>query len=189
MHIIDIAYASETAAESAEIASSGGILASMGINAPLFLFQLLNFAIVFVILWYLILRPLTKKLAERQKMIDDSIENSKKIDHMLKQGELGFQEKIDMAKAEASMILERAKIDADSIAQSSKEKTKDEIEVLITTAKSKISAERDQMISELREETASIVVTALEKVLSEKIDQKKDSKLITEALSKLKYAP
>jgi len=189
MIIIDIAHASETASEVAESSatSSDGILASMGINAPLFIFQLLNFAIVFVILWYLILKPLTRKLTERQKMIDESIENSKKIDQMLRQGELGFQEKIDMAKAEARMILERAKIDADALTDSSRQKTKEELGALVESAKNKIMAERSQMLTGLREETASIVVAALEKILSEKIDSKKDNKLISEALSKLDY--
>jgi F-type H+-transporting ATPase subunit b len=189
MIFIDSVYASE-ASEGAEVTATGtdsGILGSMGINAPLFGFQLLNFAIVFVILWFLILKPLSKKLTERQKMIDDSIANSKKINEMLRQGELGFQEKIDMAKAEASMILDRAKTESDLISESAKNKTRNDMDVLVTQAKQKIGAERDQMITELKTETASIVVAALEKILSEKIDTSKDKKLISEALSHLEY--
>lgn len=189
MILIDNVYASE-APEGAEETAPGtdsGILGSMGINAPLFAFQLINFAIVFVILWFLILKPLSKKLTERQKMIDDSIENSKKIDDMLRQGELGFQEKIDMAKAEASMILDRAKTEADSLAESSRTKTLQEIDVLVDQAKKKINAERDQMIGDLKTETAAIVVAALEKILTEKIDEHKDKKIISEALTHLDY--
>jgi len=190
MILIDYVYASEAAHETAETGSTengGGILGSMGINAPLFGFQLLNFAIVFVILWFLILKPLSKKLTERQKMIDDSIENSRKIDDMLRQSEIGFQEKIDMAKAEASMILERAKTDADSLSESIKAKTREEIDVLVIQAKKKINAERDQMVGDLKTETASIVIAAVEKILSEKIDEGKDKKLIAEALTHLDY--
>jgi F-type H+-transporting ATPase subunit b len=190
MTLIDNVYASEAVHETAEAegaSSGGGILGSMGINAPLFGFQLLNFAIVFVILWFLILKPLSKKLTERQKMIDDSIENSKKIDEMLRQSEIGFQEKIDMAKSEASMILERAKTDADSLSESTKMKTREEIDALVDQAKKKINAERDQMIGDLKTETASLVIAAVEKILSEKIDENKDKKLISEALTHLDY--
>ncbi|MEK9158891.1 MAG: ATP synthase F0 subunit B, partial [Patescibacteria group bacterium] len=74
---IETVYASEEAAEAAGQVSEG-LLASLGINLPLFIFQLINFAIVAVILWFLILKPLTKKLAERQKMIDDSISNAER---------------------------------------------------------------------------------------------------------------
>lgn len=175
------------ATEETATGTDNGILSSMGINAPLFGFQLLNFAIVFIILWFLILKPLSKKLTERQKMIDDSIANSKKIDDMLRQGELGFQEKIDMAKAEASMILDRAKTESDLIAESSKKKTRDDMDVLVAQAKQKIGAERDQMISEMKTETATIVMSAVEKIIGEKIDGAKDKKLISEALSHLDY--
>jgi F-type H+-transporting ATPase subunit b len=188
MLFTDYVYASEEARETASTESSdGGILGSMGINGTLFAFQLLNFAIVLAILWFLILKPLGKKLAERQKMIDDSIENSKKIDEMLKQSELGFQEKIDTAKAEASMILERAKTDADGLSADLKDKARKEIDTLVDQAKKKISAEREQMIASLKTETAGIVVAALEKILGEKIDAAKDKKLISEALTKLDY--
>ena len=184
MNFIYITYASESAETST---SSGGILSSMGINAPLFGFQLLNFAIVLAILWFMILKPLTKKLSERQKMIDDSIENSKKIEEMLKKGELGFQEKIDMAKAEAGMILDRAKTESDALADQSRQKTRTEIEALVESARKKIEAERTQMSVELKEQTVEIVVAALTKILSEKIDSEKDKKMIAETLSKLSY--
>lgn len=190
MIFIDTVYASEAAhetAETTESANSQGILGSMGIDGKLFGFQLLNFAIIFTILWFLILKPLTKKLNERQKMVDDSIENSKKIEEMMHQGELGFQEKIDMAKAEASMILERSKLEADALSEQSKTKTRQEIDMLVEQAKKKINSERDEMIRDLKSETASIVVSALEKILNEKIDDAKDKKLISEALSKLDY--
>jgi F-type H+-transporting ATPase subunit b len=188
MNFIDIAYASESAEVAAETSSTNeGILGSMGINAPLFCFQLLNFGIVLAILWFLILKPLTKKLSERQKMIDDSIENSKKIEEMLKKGELGFQEKIDMAKSEAGMILERAKVESDALADQSRQKTRTEIDVLVESAKKKIEAERTQMSAELKEQTVEIVIAALQKILPEKIDGAKDKKIIAETLSKLNY--
>jgi F-type H+-transporting ATPase subunit b len=189
MIFIDNVYASEAHVATTETTAGtdASFLGSMGINAPLFGFQLLNFAVVFVILWFLILKPLSKKLAERQRMIDDSIANSKKIDQMLKQGEAGFQEKIDMAKAEASMIIDHAKTESDLIAESSKKKTRDDMDILVAQAKQKIGAERDQMISEIKAETAAIVVAAMEKIIGEKIDGTKDKKLISEALSHLDY--
>lgn len=189
MLFTEYVYASseETHESAATESTDAGLLASMGINGSLFAFQLINFAIVFVVLWFLILKPLTKKLLERQKMIDDSIANSKKIDDMLKQSELGFQEKIDMAKAEGSMILERAKTESDALAEQSRQKTRDEIESLVESARKKINTERDQMIAGLKEETAGIVVAALERILSEKIDAKKDKEMIAEALNKLNY--
>lgn len=185
-NIVDIVHASgEHVAEHTEVATSEGLLDTFGINPSLFIFQLINFGIVFLILWFLILKPLSKKISERQEMIDKSIENSKKIEDALKRGESSYQEKIDTAKAEASMILERAKNESDTLAEQSKIKTRQEIEILVDQAKNKIKIEKEQMVVELRSETADLVVTALEKVLSEKIDSSIDKKLISEALTKL----
>lgn len=185
MNYIDIAYASEEGVETTTTTANEGIIASMGINSTLFIFQLVNFALVFCVLWFLILKPLTKQMTARQKMIDDSVENSKKIEEVLKQSEKKYQEKIDIAKSEANGILEKAKIEADQVAEEMKNKTKNDMEVLVAQAKTRILAEKDEMLTGLKKETAGLVVEALEKILSEKIDENKDKKLIAEALKSL----
>lgn len=186
MTFIDIAFASEGAAETAAPAKEG-IIASMGINSTLFIFQLVNFALVFCVLWFLILKPLSKKLTERQKMIDDSVENSKKIEEVLKQSEKKYQERIDIAKSEANALREKAKVEADLIAEESKNKTRNDMEVLVLQAKARITAEKDDMLAGLKNETAGLVVAALQQILGEKIDEHKDKKIISDALSKLDY--
>ncbi len=187
MQILEAAYAVETHDEVTETSSSvdGGILSSLGINGTLFAFQLMNFAIVFLILWFLILKPLSKKLAERQNIINESIDNSKKIEEMLKLGEKNYQDRMEVAKAEANALLEKTKIEADIIADEAKIKTKNDVNVLVEQAKNNIAAEKSEMISELKKETATLVTAALEKILDEKIDDNKDKKLITDALSQL----
>ncbi|MCX6778657.1 MAG: ATP synthase F0 subunit B, partial [Candidatus Magasanikbacteria bacterium] len=78
MNFIEIAHASEAPTELTETTEqSGGVLGSLGINGQLFVFQLINFILVAAILWFLILKPLTKKMAERKKIIDESLDNVK----------------------------------------------------------------------------------------------------------------
>ena len=91
-------YASE--AETAEVAVEGhttvaspneSVAASLGLNGQLFIFQLINFAIVAAIVWFLILKPLSKKLEERKKIIDNSLDKAKEIDSNLQMAEQKFQ--------------------------------------------------------------------------------------------------
>ena len=56
-----------------EAAAEESVAASLGLNTQLFGFQLLNFAVVGLIVWFLILKPLTKKMAERQQIINESL--------------------------------------------------------------------------------------------------------------------
>ncbi|HLC69967.1 MAG TPA: F0F1 ATP synthase subunit B [Patescibacteria group bacterium] len=188
MQLIEIANASpapEVAGENTEVVADTGIFGSLGINGTLFTFQLINFAVVAVILWYLILKPITKKMGERAKLIDDSIENAKKIESNLAHSEQKYQEKIDMAKVEANRILEKANAETEIVTAEMKEKAKKEINLLVEQAKKNIKLDKDEMVLEVKKEMATLVAEALERVLGDKIDDKKDVKLIEESLAKI----
>lgn len=181
MLLTNIAYAAEET-----LPTEGGVLASLGINGTLFAFQVVNFAVVMAVLWFLILKPLTKKMAERQKMINDSVDNVKKIESNLGMSERKYQEKIDQAKVDANKIIEKAQQEAVQMAENMKEKTKKEIEQLVETARKNIKTERDESVNELKEQAAELIVSAAEKILSAKIDVDKDNKVIEEAVKSLK---
>lgn len=184
MQFISTVYAAEEVQTTT--AEDSGPLSALGINSTLFLFQLVNFAIVAVIIWFLILKPLTKKMTERQKMIDDSIENSKKIQDNLQKSEKTYQDRIDTAKVEANKIIEKSGVEAEKVGAEMKLKAKTEIEGLVEQAKRNIRIEKDEMVAELKQHTAEVVVAALEKLLSEKVDSKKDREIIEEMVKKIK---
>ena len=184
--LVDIAYASEVAAQASETVTESGVLGSLGINGTLFIFQLVNFAIVVAVLWFLILKPLTKKMTERQKMIDDSVDNAKKIETNLGMSVRKYQEKIDQAKVDANKFIEKAQQEAAQVAESMKEKSKKELEQLVETARKNIKTERDESINELKQNAAELIIAAAEKILSAKIDVDKDDKAIEEAVKNLK---
>lgn len=181
MQFIETAYASEE-----PTTADTGVLESLGVNGTLFASQLINFAIVAVVLWFLILKPLSKKLIERQTMIDEAIENSKKVLENLTQSEQKFQDKLDEAKTESNKIVEKAGLEAGKMADGMKVKAKQEIESLIEQAKKNIKFEREEMKAEIKQETAEMIVMALQKILSEKMTDKKDKELIAEMVKKIK---
>ncbi len=181
--LTNIAYAAE---ETVPTDAEAGVLASLGINGTLFAFQLINFTIVVVVLWFMILKPLTKKMAERQKMINDSVDNVKKIEANLGMSERKYQEKIDQAKVDANKFIEKAQQEAVLVAESMKEKTKKEIEQLVDTARKNIKTERDESINEIKQQAAELIISAAEKILSAKINVDKDDKIIEDAVKSLK---
>lgn len=171
--------------ETTEATSEGGVAASLGINAQLFVFQLINFAIVAVILWFLILKPLTKKMAERKKMIDESVDNVKAIETSLQMSEKKFQEKVDEAKVEANKIVEKAYEEGEKLTRRLKEKTAQDIDLLVKQAKKNIDLDKQEMKDEIRKETATMIVMALEKVFEKKLDNKMDDKFIQSIMTEL----
>lgn len=179
MNFIDIAYASETTEET-------GLMASLGLDGRLFAFQLINFAIVAIILWFLVLKPLVKKLTERQKLIDEGLNNAKKAQEQMERSEVDYRAKISEAKKEAQIILEKTEKDAKTLSENLKAKAKQEIENLAEQAKKNILKEKDEMMTGLKGETANLIVAALEKILGEKMTGDKDKKMIEEAIKNIK---
>lgn len=162
------------------------ILDSFGLNLRLFLFQFANFIIVAVILWFLILKPLTKKLSERQHIIEDSLDNAKQVEANLAKSQEDYRLQLRLARAEAEKILESAGNEAGQLSEELKAKAKQEIEALVKQAKHNIQREKEEMMLGFKEEAASLVALALEKLINEKMTAEKDKKLINEIVSKLR---
>ena len=153
---MSIAYAAETVHETTTAGvdtqvEATGVLASLGINGTLFAFQLINFAIVALVIWFLVLKPLTKKMSERQDKITESLIKAEEVQTNLRRSEIKYQEKIDEAKSEAAKILEKSQDEAKLIADKFKTKSKQEIELLVLQAKKNIQIEKDEMIIEINE--------------------------------------
>lgn len=180
------ALVTETSATTGHEEETGGVVASLGINAQLFVFQLLNFAIVAVILWFLILKPLTKKLEDRKKIINDSLDKAQEVETNLVMSQQKFQEKIDEAKVEANKIIEKAYADSEKLGEEMKNKAKKEIELLVDQAKRNIQIEKEETIQGLKNETVNLIMAVVEKVLNEKITDKKDRELIEDSLKNIK---
>lgn len=192
MNFIDVALASEAATEEAALTSeegaapAGGPLADLGINGTLLIAQFINFALVGAIVWFLILKPLTSKMAERQKMIDDSIDNAKKIQDNLNKSEKEYQTRIDQSKVDANKIMEKTTLAAAAATEEAKVLARKEIEQLVLQARKSIVNEKEVMSAELKAETANFIILALEKVIGEKFDSTKDKVFIEDILQKLK---
>jgi len=163
-----------------------GLAASLGLNGQLFAFQLLNFVVVAVIVWFLILKPLTKKLEERKKLIDESLDKAKEIETNLGMSEKKYEEKLDEAKVEANKVIEQAHSEGKKLGEDMKIQAKEEVEKIVQQAKKNIAAEKESMMEQVRSEAAGLVVAALEKVLNEKVDSESDKRIIQESLNKLK---
>ena len=146
----------------------------------------LNFAVVALIVWFLILKPLAKKMEERRKIIDDSLDQAREIEtrHALSREQ--YQTAVAEAKAEANRIVASAHDEAAALAGQMKGETKKEIDVLVSQAKKNIELDRQNMQQEVKKEIVDVVIAAVEKILEEKLDEKEDRKLVEGALKSIK---
>lgn len=176
--------AQETSAHEA-VPADTGVLASLGLNAGMFGWQLFNFALVGAVVWFLILKPLTQKMDERKKIIDESLDRAETIASQVVKSKEEYDAAISQAKADANEVLAAAKTEAESYKNKMKETTKAEIESLVLAGKKQLAVERETMMKEVRAEIAGLVTNATEKILRTKMDDKSDQKLISDTVKSM----
>jgi F-type H+-transporting ATPase subunit b len=162
------------------------IFSAFGLDIKILIAQLINFGILFFILWKFAYKPMFKILDDRKKKIETGIENAVKAEEKLK--EISEEEKKVMveAKKEAAKILDYARVMAEESRKKNIDKTKEEIGQLINQEKENMRLEKAEILKSINHEVADLVVATVEKVIAEKMDSKKDEELIKKAIGKLK---
>jgi F-type H+-transporting ATPase subunit b len=170
------------AGHAATEAESGGVLGTLGVDLNLFIAQLINFSIVLFIFWRFIVKPLGTTLTQRQERIEQGLKNADYMDVEKKKFEEWKLAEMKKVRTEADNILRVTTDTANKIKQDTIFEAQQSANKLIDQAKANIESEKQQMIKEVKQEVATLVVTASEKILRHKIDPKKDHELINESL-------
>jgi len=162
------------------------ILELFGVDWKLMLAQIINFAVVVVVLWWFALKPLTKTMKERSKEITKGLDDAQKSAARLDEVEKIVNDKIKESRFDADVILNEAKKQSEANKQVDLDKAKKEVENLINKAKEQIANEKTLMVKEVKSEIGVMIVTALEKILSAGLTKDIDKKYIEKVLKDLK---
>jgi F-type H+-transporting ATPase subunit b len=166
------------------IAAESSGLASLGINLPALIFELINFGILFWILKRYAYKPIVDGLENRRKKIEES----------LKAAEAAQAEKASIEAERTKIIAEARKHAAEIVADARNEgeTKKNEIikeaeataEHIVEQAKREtdrqLAAAHDQLLGEAKR----LVVSATAALIEEKLDEKRDAELIDKAFKK-----
>ena len=159
------------------------LIETFHIDWRLLVAQIFNFAIVFAVLYWLVFKPLAKVMAERTSKIAKGLDDAKKVEAKLVRTQEEFNKTMVEAKKQANAILEKAVVEADARKQEMIARAKEEIGVIINQEKQKMQADKAATLKEIKREVADLVVMAMEKVLGEKVDEKRDKEMIKKIIS------
>ncbi len=173
------AFAAEAAHEAAE--STGG-LSALGVNGTLFIAQLINFSIIFLILWRWVFRPIAAHLSERTEKIEQSLRDAAQIREQKSAFTTWQAEQMKQARIEAGDIVTNAKKEAEALRLEILAKAKAEQEAIVASGHALLEREQQHMLAEAEQKLASLVVLATEKVLREKLTNESDAKLVANAV-------
>ena len=163
-----------------------GGLASLGINPSTLLAQVINVAILFVLLYLGAYRPIMRMLDERSRRIKESMEQTEYIKQQAERAEGEAAKRIDAAAKEGQEAVARAVRTGEEVRHEAQQQARQEAEALIARAQAEIQRERDEAIDELRKEFADITIMAAGKVIERSLDKKAHREIIDKVLKESK---
>jgi F-type H+-transporting ATPase subunit b len=159
-----------------------GGLANLGINMPVLLAQIINFIILFGLLYLVAYKPIMRMLDERSRKIKESMEQTEYIKQQAEHAEEEAAKRIEAAAKEGQEAVARAVRTGEEVKQEAQQQAKREAEVLIGRARAEIQRERDEAIDQLRKEFSDITILAAGKVIDRTLDKKAHREIIDKVL-------
>ncbi len=163
------------------------MLVKLGIDGKLFIAQLVNFLILFLVLRFFAWKPLLGALEERRKKIKQGMSDAKRADERLKEIEREREEILVTANQEAMRIVEQAENKAQSLRDEKMRLAKNEIEQQVNEAKDIIKAERAATLASMKQEVSRLIAAATGKVVGD-LDERAHTQLINNAITELERA-
>jgi F-type H+-transporting ATPase subunit b len=136
--------------------SSG--LGAFNVNLKDFIFQMITFVIVLLVLRKWVVPKVVQTMDARQSTLEKSLKDAKATEEAL-------------AKDAGADIISKAENAAGQRAN-----------LIVQEAETRLDEERQKLRTELRSELADLVADATEKIIHEKLDEKRDMSLIERAI-------
>ena len=170
----------------AEETAQGGVLGTLGVNWKLFLAQLVNFGIVLLVFWKWVVKPLGETLTRRQEKIESGLKNSEYIEKEKAHFEQWRMNEMRKTRDEADKILQSALVSSEKVKTEAMVAAQHQASKLVEQTKATLQQEKESMLLEAKQDIATLVVAASEKILHAKLDQKKDQELISDTVKSIK---
>ena len=154
----------------------------LGINLQTLIAQLINFTILFVLLYFVAYKPLMRMLDGRSGKVKESMEQTEYIKEQAAKAEEEATKRIEEASKEGQKILKQAMEAGEEARLKAQQEAKEEAGALIDKARTEIQHERDEAVEELRKEVADLAIMAAGKVVGRSLDKEAHIKLIDEVL-------
>ncbi|MBI2934695.1 MAG: F0F1 ATP synthase subunit B [Chloroflexi bacterium] len=160
----------------------GQLFTSLGINLPLLIAQLINFILLFVLIYMFGYKRILAMLDERSKRVREGLDKAEQIKQQAAEADKAFRAQMDRARKEAQGVLAQASQMAERVREEARQEAKKEADIVIARARNEIQRERDETVEALRREFADIAILAAEKVIQERLDEEANRRIVERIL-------
>ncbi|MCA6070245.1 MAG: F0F1 ATP synthase subunit B [Endomicrobium sp.] len=161
------------------------IIQKFGLEAKLFLFQLVNFLIVVFVLKRFLFSPLKKMLDERKRRIAQSLQDAENAKIALENADEERKKILANAKSNADKLTASVKASIDESRTEAIEEAKQHSAQILEDARHQAATEFENMSKEIGKISVNLSGKVLSKVLSDLFTEDEKQKLISRALEKI----
>lgn len=157
-------------------------IGALGLDWKAFLFQAINFLILFALLRAFAYPGIVRALDARKRKIDEQLKNAAELERKLAAAREQAKDIIDRSHAQARLVMRDTNIRAEQVLTDTFKRAQQEAEQLTRAAYVQIASDVQAARAQLHHETARMVIAATEKVLGESMTDRKDRSLIERSL-------
>jgi len=145
--------------------------------------QILNIVVLLIVLNFILYKPLLKVLKDRQKKIEDGVENAEKAEVMVKEANQVRADILKNTKVESQALLESARKTGEAVKTTMVKEAEAEAQKILAAGHTQIERETAEAMDQVKAKAVDLIIMAAEKVLTQEIDSKKDHKLIKDIVT------
>lgn len=161
------------------------IFEKFGIHANLLIAQMINFGILVLVLYKLAYKPILNILDQRRDKIEKSLKQAKEIEERTHHLQQQVADQLADAKKKADHIIAESKKIGEEARTEILLKANQEMTAMMEKTKADMTAEKENMMSDIKDYIVQTSVMVVEKVLSEKLDEKTRERVVIDSLKEI----
>jgi len=142
-------------------------------------------AVVAIFLWKRVPAMLAKLLDERAGAISKELDDARRLREEAAAVLAGYMQKVANVESEVAAIVADAKVEAERFAKETRAQLRAQIDRRAQMAKDKIAQAETAALAEIRGLAADAAVSAAEKLIAARIDEKRGAALVAESIKEL----
>jgi F-type H+-transporting ATPase subunit b len=150
----------------------------LGINLGFFLFQLLNFGIIFFVLARLVWPRVIKMLDDRAERIAQGLEDARAAEEARENAEREREKVLRQAQAEGQKVIDEARQRGEEQVKQTVQEARQEADQIRAQAHAQAEEERNRILGEARDQIVDLALAAAERLIGDSLDEKKQRAVV-----------
>ena len=157
-------------------------MGGLGITLGGLLTQLVSVLVIFVGLYLILYKPMTRMLDARARRIRESLEAADQARQEAASSAEQVERELAEARNQGQALIAEARAAASQFKQQEDARTRAEMEAMLERARAEIERERDAAVEQVRAQFADLAITAAERVVERSLDKDAHAQLIDKVL-------